>query len=170
MTMAAENEIQEFFEKLGELVGAGYNAAMRDGSIPAISREAVKDIRNTVNEFFFGRGERGAEPGAPLNPLFHDIVQARRSHESAPDSLAGTLPPSPADLVEREGSVHGQQQSMQGVSPVGLDLPTDVRADVQAIAATAKSSIQESPADIGREELGQLPTQDPPRHRIGPKV
>ena len=98
--MAAEAEIQEFLNKAGELAGAGYDAAMRDGSLPAMGREAVKDIRNTIHEFFFGRGERGVEPGTPLNPLFHDIVQARESHEAAPESPAATLPSSPADLVE----------------------------------------------------------------------
>jgi hypothetical protein len=165
MTMAAENEIQEFFEKVGELAGAGYNAAMRDGSIPAIGREAVKDVRNTIHEFFFGRGERGGEPGTPLNPLFHDIVQARESHESAPESPAVALSPSPADLVERSGTVHGQEQTTQGVSPVGLEVSDGLSAKAEAAAAGAKASIQESPADIGREQLGQLPTQDPPRQR-----
>jgi hypothetical protein len=164
--MAAEAEIQEFLNKAAELAGAGYDAAMRDGSIPAIGREAVKDVRNTIHEFFFGRGERGGEPGTPLNPLFHDIVQARKAHEAAPDSPAATLPPSPADLVEREGTVHGQQQSTQGVSPVGLDLPADVRAEVKAAGAEVRDSLKDSPADIGREELGQLPSQDPPRQHL----
>jgi len=159
--MAAESEIQAYFDKIGALAGAGYNAAMRDGSIPAIGREAIKDVRNTMNEFFFGRGERGSEPGTPLNPLFHDIVQARKSHEAGPESPAPALPTSPADLVERTGSVYGQQ----GVSPAGLDLPADVLADVKAAEAETKDTLKDSPAEVGREELGRLPTQDLPRLR-----
>jgi hypothetical protein len=185
MTMAEENEIQEFLNKAGERAAAGYNAAMRDGSIPSLGREAVKDVRNTIHEFFFGRGEGHGEPGTPLNPLFHDIVQARESHEVTPESPAPALPPSPADLtdgaasqhqatkagvspadlVEPTGSVYGQQRQ-QGVSQAGPELPADVRADVKAAGADVKDSIKDSPADIGREELGQLPTQDPPRHRL----
>ena len=66
---------------------------------------------------------------------------------------------SPADLVDR------QQQGKPGISPAGLDLPADVLADVKAAGADVKDSIKDSPADIGREELGRLPTQDPPRLR-----
>lgn len=36
--------------------------------IKAIVREAIKDVRQTVNEVFFGKGEHAPEPGAPLNP------------------------------------------------------------------------------------------------------
>jgi hypothetical protein len=67
--MAAENEMQEYFNKVGEVAAVGYNATMRDGSIPAISREAIKDVRNTFNEVFFGRGERGSEPNCSFEVL-----------------------------------------------------------------------------------------------------
>jgi hypothetical protein len=36
--------------------------------LKAMGREAVKDIRNTGHEVFFGRGEGAGEPGTPLNP------------------------------------------------------------------------------------------------------
>jgi hypothetical protein len=163
--MAAENEIQEFLNKAGTVVASGYNAAMRDGSLPAMGREAIKDFRNTIHQFFFGRAESGAEPGAPLNPLFHDIVNARESHETSPESPGTAISPSPADLVERSGTVHGQQESTQAVSPAGLDLPPDVVAEVKAASANVNHSVKDSQADVGREQLGQLPTQDPPRHR-----
>ena len=106
--MAADNEMREYFDKIGASVAAGYNAAMRDGSIPAIGREMIKDVRNTLNEVFFGHGERGSEPGTPLTPLFHDIVEARKSH-NATDGQA-TPVPSPGELSQAKStaSVHGE--------------------------------------------------------------
>jgi hypothetical protein len=128
--MAAENEMQDYFNKVGEAAGAAYNAAMRDGSIPGIAREAVKDVRNTLNEVFFGHGERGGEPGAPLNPLFHDIVQARKSHDVAdgPGTAANdnaTPVASPGELAEGKsvGGVAGEQPrdlTQQSPSPGDL--------------------------------------------------
>jgi hypothetical protein len=71
--MAAESELNNY-------IGRAYHAFMRDGSVKAVFREAVKDIRNTLMEFFFGKGERGGEPGAPGTPLFHDLIEARKQH------------------------------------------------------------------------------------------
>jgi hypothetical protein len=34
----------------------------------AMAREAIKDIRSTVHETYFGKPEHLGEPGAPLNP------------------------------------------------------------------------------------------------------
>jgi hypothetical protein len=36
--------------------------------LAAMTREAIKDVRQTVNEVFFGKGEHAPEPGTPLNP------------------------------------------------------------------------------------------------------
>jgi len=38
------------------------------GQIAAMLREAVKDIRNTIHQFFFGRPEGMQEAGAPMVP------------------------------------------------------------------------------------------------------
>lgn len=38
------------------------------GQLAAIGREAVKDIRSTMHETFFGRPEHVPEMGTPLNP------------------------------------------------------------------------------------------------------
>jgi hypothetical protein len=38
------------------------------GELKAIFREAIKDIRQTVNEVFFAKGEHAPEAGTPLNP------------------------------------------------------------------------------------------------------
>lgn len=68
-------------------------------------------------------------------------------------------------LAAGNGPAAQQQADKPGLSPAGLDLPADVLADVKAAGADVKDSIKDSPADIGREELGRLPTQDPPRLR-----
>jgi hypothetical protein len=41
----------------------------------AMFREAVKDIRNTVSQIYFGRSESGGEPGTPLNPTPQLVTQ-----------------------------------------------------------------------------------------------
>jgi hypothetical protein len=74
--MAAESEIQEFLDK-------AYHSVMKDGSVAAVGREAVKDVRDTVNQIFFGHGDRGVEPGSPLNPLFSDLAEDRQAHAAA---------------------------------------------------------------------------------------
>jgi hypothetical protein len=35
---------------------------------PALGREAVKDIRGTMHQVYFGTPEHPSEPGTPLNP------------------------------------------------------------------------------------------------------
>jgi hypothetical protein len=106
--MAAESEVNEQVSRF-------YHAAMRDGSIAALGRDAVKDVRSTIMEMFFGKPERGGEPGTPLNPLFHDIVQARNYHSSF---LGGGTPP-PA--LEVSTMAHGQEQA--SVTAAILDNP-----------------------------------------------
>ena len=95
-----------------------YHTVMQDGSVPAVSRDAVKDVRDTVNQFFFGRGDHGVEPGSPLNPLFSDLAEDRQAHAAAIE--AAPAAPSPADLVERNtpaAQQHDQQQRQgRGIS------------------------------------------------------
>ncbi len=108
--MATENEINEHMEK-------AYHAAMRDGTVPAIVREAIKDVRNTVHEVFFGKSERGGESGAPLNPLFHDIIEARKSHGDEFGGYSGPSPgplPSPGDIAGGGGTVFGPEHGVYG--------------------------------------------------------
>lgn len=45
--------------------------------LKAMAREAVKDVRNTVHETFFGHREGMGEPGAPLNYTQAEISQDR---------------------------------------------------------------------------------------------
>ncbi len=143
--MASESELNEYFNHAANVIATAYHHATRDGSVAALGREAIKDVRNTINEVFFGRGERGGEPGAPLNPLFHDIVEDRKSHETAlGGGLAAGKPMTAGQIAsepeDHRGGVHGQQQEQapiqanvhgdgQGVEP-GRGAPAPAKAEV----------------------------------------
>src|SRR5207244_13285765 len=45
--------------------------------VKAMGREAIKDVRNSIHESFFGQREGFDEPGAPLNNTQADISQDR---------------------------------------------------------------------------------------------
>ncbi len=75
-------EPASFSERMNRL----YHAAMKDGSLAAVFREAIKDLRSTVMEVFLSSGEHGSEPGTPYNPLFRDLLDAREHHVSQLES------------------------------------------------------------------------------------
>jgi hypothetical protein len=45
--------------------------------IRAITREAMKDIRQTLHESYFGHGEHAPEPGSPFNPTIIEVNKER---------------------------------------------------------------------------------------------
>ena len=49
--------------------------------VNAMAREAVKDVRQTANEVYFGKGEHAAEMGAPLNPLPRETYEQKHQIE-----------------------------------------------------------------------------------------
>lgn len=55
----------EFHEVHDKKKGKGLAVS---GEFAAIGREAVKDIRGTMMQVFFGQPEHQSEPGTPLNP------------------------------------------------------------------------------------------------------
>jgi hypothetical protein len=148
--MAAENEIQGYLEQSQAVVSAAYNGLMRDGTVPGLGREAIKDVRNTFNEVFFGKGERGSEPGTPLNPLFHDIVEARKSHGEVGDAREiknenirqmGEEPlmndnqrlPSPSEIADGKASAsaHGETQQLSNANQPGQSEISDGQGQQQ---------------------------------------
>ena len=68
--MASESELNEYFNHAANVIATAYHHATRDGSVAALGREAIKDVRNTMNEFFFSKGERGGEPAHRSIPSF----------------------------------------------------------------------------------------------------
>lgn len=109
--MAAEAEMQEqFFDR----AKAVFAAVMRDGTVAAMGREAIKDVRNTLHETYFGRGEHAGEPGAPLNPTQGEIAAARQEDPQlyGPKQEASQPTPSPRDIAhdKDQGVAHGPRQ------------------------------------------------------------
>ena len=108
-------------------VAAVWNTVMKDGTVPAIGREAIKDVRNALHEFFFGHGERFGEPGAPLNLTQGEIAADRRDtvhgyvqpHGGrSPSAIAaqahgmlghGQADHSPSQIAEARGGMHGPE-------------------------------------------------------------
>src|ERR1700678_1119852 len=129
--MAAEAEMQSKSVWL-------YHKAMKDGSVPALGRELVNDVRGTIFEIFFGKGERGAEAGTPLHPLFTDILKGREKHEDALSKMAEAKVAaktvagksvSPADLVANDNSASEEWAKAPEISPA--DLKDDTPSQTQ---------------------------------------
>jgi hypothetical protein len=73
------------------------------GELWAIGREAVNDVRQTMNEVFFSQSEHGMGMGTPMNPTSHEVTK-----EVAPESLYQSM-------VQEAASVQPQepQQEME---------------------------------------------------------
>jgi hypothetical protein len=93
---------QSWAEKLGEWIKDNHDRQPSLGAeLKAMGREAIKDVRNTVHEVFFGQREGPGEPGAPLNYTQAEISQDR--------GLVGGYQ-AMLDAYASRGSVHGQEQ------------------------------------------------------------
>jgi hypothetical protein len=53
--------------------------------VKAMGRELTKDVRQTVNEVYFEKGEHAPEPGAPLNKLPRETYEEKHKSESEKD-------------------------------------------------------------------------------------
>ena len=65
-----------------------YRKAEAKGQLKALGREAVKDVRGTLMQFFFHQPEHSSEPGTPLNPtqeLISDQLKDRGTLHHAED-------------------------------------------------------------------------------------
>ena len=60
--------------------------------LKAMGREAIKDVRGTIHETFFGQPEHMSEMGTPLNPTpqmtTQDLGTVHGSYESMLDAYA----------------------------------------------------------------------------------
>lgn len=93
---------QSWAEKLGGWIKDNHERQPSLGAeLKAMGREAIKDVRNTVHEVFFGQREGPGEPGAPLNYTQAEISQDR----GLVDGYQAML-----DSYASRGSVHGQEQ------------------------------------------------------------
>jgi hypothetical protein len=109
-------------------VGQAIKDDLTKGSGPAIGREAIKDVRGTVNQVFFGQAEGVGEPGAPLNPLQSEVAEQRK--EGA-DSLYG------------KDDVHGGKV----IDPKRLPSPAEVAKEKR---------LYQKPADHGNAQTAAI--------------
>src|SRR5436190_19515919 len=93
---------QSWAERLKEWIKDNHDRQPALGAeLKAMGREAIKDVRNTIHESFFGQREGLGEPGAPLNNTQAEISQDR--------GLVGGYQAMLETYASR-GSVHGHGQ------------------------------------------------------------
>jgi hypothetical protein len=99
--MAQEQQKTAFEKLLDKRAEWAAQQPSLGAEIKAMGREAVKDIRNSVHQVFFSKGEGMGEPGAPMNPTMQEVTQQRDTLGKFTELL---------DQYAARGSVHGQEQ------------------------------------------------------------
>jgi hypothetical protein len=61
-------------------------AAEFPGQMEAMAREAVKDVRGTIHQAFFGQMEHAPEQGTPLNPTPQIVTEQLGGYQDLLDS------------------------------------------------------------------------------------
>jgi hypothetical protein len=69
--------------------------------VNAMGREAIKDVRNTIHQAFFGKQEGMSEPGTPLNPTPQEVTADRETMGKFEALL---------DRAASRGGVHGPEK------------------------------------------------------------
>ncbi len=93
---------QSWAEKLKGWVHENHASQPALGAeLAAMGREAIKDVRGTLMESYFGKPEHASEPGTPLSPTMQEV--------SADRGLVGQYQ-AMLDAYASRGSVHGQQR------------------------------------------------------------
>jgi hypothetical protein len=138
--MATENEMQEFFDKVGkqvapvvkpvgDVIATAYRAASRDGTIDAFLRQGANELGAALKAF--PESLQVDEAGAVFSPLYSDIAADKREAMFSPADLVSRERPasqqgvkspeiSPADLKESPASQQQQPPVQQDVSPADL--------------------------------------------------
>lgn len=93
---------QSWAERLGEWIQHNHEQQPALGAeLAAMGREAIKDVRATLMETYFGKPEHVSEPGTPLSPTMQEV--------SADRGLVGQYQ-AMLDSYASRGSVHGRGQ------------------------------------------------------------
>jgi hypothetical protein len=93
------------------------------GQLAAMCREAIKDVRSTMNEFFFGKAEHPPEIGTPLNPTPQIVTQEQGNFRGY--DPADRRAPAAAELV-------------QPAAPVAASEPMAARRGPESYARSTK--------------------------------
>jgi hypothetical protein len=90
-----------------------------------MGREAVKDVRATLMETYFGKAEHASEPGTPLSPTMQE-VSADRGFVSQYQVML--------DSYASRGSVHGrgqeQDRGLEHQRPAGAEKKFEKRPEL----------------------------------------
>ncbi len=93
---------QSWADRLKEWIKGNHEQQPALGAeLAAMGREAVKDIRGTLMESYFGKPEHASEPGTPLSPTMQEV--------SADRGLVGQYH-AMLDSYAAKGSAHGRGQ------------------------------------------------------------
>lgn len=115
----ANDNKEGFFAWAERIVINAAQSIAEDRTIPAIGREAIKDIRSTYQYVFFDQHEQGGEPGAPLNPLPSEIAAATVANDQQHDPLpygfsqsgVNYSMPSPSDIAYDRHKIDNPQNA-----------------------------------------------------------
>lgn len=85
------------------------------GEMGAIGREAVNDIRQTMNEVFFDHHEHGMGMGTPMNPTSQLVTEDIRPEEPQPGINQVDNMQASYDAMLHETSMQMAQEPEQGL-------------------------------------------------------
>ncbi len=95
---------QSWGDRLKEWVKSNHEQQPALGAeLAAMGREAIKDVRATLMESYFGKPEHPSEPGTPLTPTMQEV--------SADRGLVGYQ--AMLDAYASRGNVHGRGQDQE---------------------------------------------------------
>jgi hypothetical protein len=96
-----QSRVGQFLGWLGRFPSRNLeNAPSLSGQLDALRRDALTDIRDTMNQVFFGQREGPGQPGMPLNPTSQMVTQ----------NLGTANFQNLLDQYAARGSVHGREQ------------------------------------------------------------
>jgi hypothetical protein len=178
--MATESELDAYFTKAAEKIAAAYPHAMRGGELQAFIRQGFNELGAALRAF--PDSIQVDEPGQVNRPLFHDIVEDRKSYDATPrppsrgNEPTPGPPPSPGQIAAEaqaqdagrpdqpqatvQGNIHGYQGGNQAHGNVH-------GPEHGAQAGIAATPALQRPGDLAAEDERILPAQAAGREGAG---
>jgi hypothetical protein len=157
-------------EKLGDIKEGWDNLHIGEGHFAAWIRQGFKELTHQLLPAFPQGQHVVEEPGLVGNPTQGEVARGRQDEQPSKQEVAAlneepmptqTLPPSPADLVERHGLASRQQPDGQQVSPADL-------VERNGLGQGQQQTGQDvSPADLLDGAGGASPQQQSQQQRQG---
>lgn len=172
--MAEQSDFQEKVTKSPAPTPNAPAAVTRDGTMAAMGREALKDLRQAFMHVFFDCPEGAAELGTPLNPLPSEIRNSNRADQhpyghQLPATAAHISPaPTAGDIAHDrdtrpQGSVYGPETSRS--SPTAGEIAHDRDGQVLQQEGKWEEKIRQEREGGNADKDGY----DRPQERIKPE-